>query len=151
MPKRQRDMINIEIPSKAIRIRHCVCPKGHSLMDAGHKINGYDSVVVLATCGEQEGLIYLDPVYGSFKNVIEIDVPDQGVVEFFCPDCQTSLVSKQHRCPECDAPMFEIHLKHGGMVSGCLRNGCHYHNLKLADGEAFVDKLAQEDDLDVFL
>jgi len=151
MPGRKRESIEIEIPSKAIRIQHASCPNGHSLMDYEHKINGYPSVKVLAKYKDREGLIYLDPVYGSFKNLFEIKVPKGEVVEFFCPECHVSLTDKNQVCSACSAPMFAMHLPHGGIVEGCLREGCHFHNLRLIDSEQLLKRLYEEHTLDSYL
>ncbi len=151
MPKRKKEIVEIEIPSKALRIQHAACPKGHSLMDEEHKIHGYPSVTVIVKYKNQEGLIHLDPVYGSFKNVVEIKVPAGEVVEFFCPHCRTSLTDTNQSCSVCSAPMFEMRLPHGGIVEGCLRNGCHFHNLKLVTGEELVQRLYESQTLDSYL
>ena len=116
MPKKQKETLEIELPSKAIRIQNAGCPNGHSLMNAEHTINGYASVSVLVKYKDQEGLIYLDPVYGSFKNVFEIEVDEGGVVEFFCPQCRVSLNDEDQRCQMCSASMFALHLPNGGIV-----------------------------------
>jgi hypothetical protein len=151
MPNKQRETIEIKVPSKAVRISHATCPEGHSLMNTEHKINGYPSIGVRVRYKDQTGLIYLDPVYGSFKNVYEIKVPENEVVEFFCPTCETSLTYYNHVCQNCKAPMFDIKLPHEGIVAGCLRNGCHFHMLKLADGEKLLKALDEEGTLDSFV
>ncbi len=151
MPDKKREVIRVEIPSKALRVRHAMCQNGHSLMDTDHTINGYASVAVRVKYKNKEGVIYLDPVYGSFRNVQEMQTPENAVVEFFCPVCGDSLKSKHHKCQECSADMFEIFLPSGGTVVGCLRNGCHFHILKLANGEKFLDSLNRDENLELFL
>ncbi len=151
MPDKNREIVNVEIPSKALRIQHAMCPNGHSLMCADHPINGYASVGVWVKCRDQEGLIYLDPIYGSFCNVTEIEVQDKELVEFLCPTCRISLTSGHQICQECGAPMFELALPRGGSVSGCLRNGCHFHLLKLADGIQLLNSLNEDPIWDSFL
>ncbi|OGC00693.1 hypothetical protein A2V82_02945 [candidate division KSB1 bacterium RBG_16_48_16] len=151
MPDRKRERVEIEIPSKAIRIKNAGCPNGHSLMDPDHKINGYPSVKVLIRYKDQEGLIYLDPIYGSFKNIHVLNVSQGDVVDFYCPECKTSLTAAGKICRECSSRMFAIHLPHGGIIEGCLKNGCHYHNLRLIDGNELLKKLDEEDMLDSYL
>ena len=151
MPDRNREIVNVEIPSKALRIQHAMCPNGHSLMCTDNLINGYASVCVKVQHKESEGLIYLDPVYGSFRNVTEMNVADDELVEFFCPTCHVSLTSSHQVCQKCGAPMFELSLPRGGTVSGCLRNGCHFHLLKLADGIKLLSSLNDDPALDLFL
>ena len=151
MPKKKKETVEIELPSKAIRIQHAACPNGHSLMNSEHKINGYDSVSVLVKYKGQQGLIYLDPVYGSFKNVIEIKVDEGGMVEFFCPHCRISLADEHQTCIICAAQMLALHLPHGGIIEGCLRNGCQFHNLKLVSGDELVKRLYESHSLDAYL
>ncbi|MBN2357745.1 hypothetical protein JXO59_16660 [candidate division KSB1 bacterium] len=151
MPKRKKEILEIEIPSKTLRIQNAACPKGHSLMDSENKIHGYPSVTVVAKYKSKKGEIHLDPVYGSFKNVVEIEVPDGEVVEFFCPVCGVSLTDTNQTCSVCSAPMFEMRLPHGGIVEGCLRNGCHFHNLKLVTGDELVKRLYESQTLDAYL
>jgi len=151
MTSKRKEIVEIEVPSKAIRIQHASCPEGHSLMDEEHKINGYPSITVLARYKEREGLIYLDPVYGSFRNLPEIEIPEGEIVEFLCPECSISLTDEDISCSLCSAPMFSIHLPHGGIVEGCLRNGCQFHNLKLVEGEELVKRLYEDHTLDSFL
>ncbi len=151
MKKKKNEVVEIEIPSKAIRVQHATCPNGHNLMDSEHKINGYPSIAVLAKYEDQEGLIYLDPVYGSFKNLPEIDLPKDKIVSFFCHECGVSLSDEGQSCNVCSAPMFALHLPHGGIIEGCLRNGCQFHNLKLVDGEELVKRLYDDHTLDAYL
>jgi hypothetical protein len=151
MPNRKRERIEIEIPSKAIRVKHASCRNGHSLMDSQHKINGYPSAKVILKFGDHEGPIYLDPIYGSFKNIPEVDVPENAIVEFSCPECHVSLTAEDRFCEVCSAPLFAIHLPNGGIIEGCLRNGCRFHNMRLIDGDALLKRLDEEDALDSYL
>ena len=151
MPDRKREHIDLEIPSKAVRIKHASCLKGHSLMDSEHKINGYPSVKVKAKYKDEEGIIFLDPIYGSFKNIHGIKVPKKEIVQFFCPECGISLTIEGRSCNECSAPMFSVFLPKGGMVEACLRDGCHYHTLRLIDSNDLLKKLDEEETLDSYL
>jgi hypothetical protein len=145
MKNKKKEIVEIEIPSKTLRIKHAMCPNGHSLMDDEHLINGYSSVTVRAKYGDKEGLIYLDPIYGSFTNVYEIVVPEGECVELYCPTCGVSLSEHGQICDECLAPMFAIYLPHGGMIDACLRVGCHHHTLRFTDSEEIGKKLVDED------
>ncbi len=151
MRNKEKEVIAIEIPSKVIRVQHVTCPMGHSLMNTEHKINGYASVTLLAKYKNEEGLIHLDPVYGSFKNVSEINVPEGECVELFCPTCHVTLTLDNITCEECGSKMFGAYLPHGGRVEACLRNGCQSHHLKLAEGRELLDKLEQYHTLDAYL
>ena len=147
----KRERIEIEIPSKAIRIQHAACPNGHKLMDSDHLINGYSSIAVLARFQGNEGMLYLDPVYGSFTIIAEIDIPQGEILHLSCPKCNVSLSEAGNICDECSAPLFSLMLPNGGAVEACLRNGCHFHNLILAEADEFNVKLDEENALDSFL
>lgn len=149
MPTKEK--IEVTVPSKAIRIQHAHCPKGCSLMDDEVKINGYPSILVKAKYKDQEGLLHLDPVYGSFQNVSELDVEKGGVVEFFCPHCGISLTDEGQTCNVCASPMFALYLPHGGIIEACLRNGCLEHSLKLVDSEQLLSRLFEDQTLESYL
>ena len=151
MVNKEKEKITIEIPSKSLRVQHAQCPNRHNLMDPDHLINGYASVTLNVKYKDIFGCIHLDPVYGSFKNISEIDIPDGETVEFYCPTCNVSLLLEQVICEECGANMFGVYLPHGGRVEACTRNGCQNHNLKLADGKDLFDKLDQYHTLDSYL
>ncbi len=151
MKNKKKEVVEIEVPSKALRIQHANCPNGHSLMDPENKINGYPSITVLAKYEDYEGPIHLDPIYGSYKNHPEIQLPNGVVVQFFCPHCHVSLTDEGQTCNVCSAPMFAIYLPHGGIVEGCLRDGCQFHNLKFVDGEELLKRLYDDHSLDAFL
>ncbi|HNS74093.1 MAG TPA: hypothetical protein PKI81_11845 [bacterium] len=150
MPK-NKDIVELEVPSKVLRIQNAGCPNGHSLMDEDHLINGYPSVAVLARYRDETGLIHLDPIYGSFKNISQITVPDGELVEFLCPTCKVSLQDADQRCSVCSAPMFAMQLPKGGIVEGCLRNGCQFHSLKLVSSDELVKRLYESHSLDSYL
>jgi hypothetical protein len=149
--KTKKETVEIQIPSKAIRVQNASCANGHSLMDHEHKINGYPSITVLIKHNSTEGLIHLDPIYGSYKNLAEIKVPKDSVVEFFCPLCKASLTDEAQTCNVCSAPMFALHLPFGGIIEGCLRNGCQFHSLKFVNGEELVKRLYDDHTLEAYL
>ena len=151
MLKKNKEIISLGIPSRALRIQHACCANGHSLMDSTHTINGYSSIKILIRAGGHEGVIFLDPVYGSFSNVKKFDLPKETIVEFYCPECQVNMESREYKCTECGSPMFEVHLPNGGKVAGCLKDGCHYHLLKLESGKELFDRLEKDETLDLYL
>ncbi len=142
--RKDKETVEIEIPSKSIRVKNAMCQNGHSLMDDEHRIDGYPSVTALVKTKDSKGLIHLDPVYGSYKNVPEIEIPEGECVELFCPTCGVSLTEGGQICDECLAPMFTIHLPHGGVIDVCTRNGCQFHNLKFTDSKEMGQKLMED-------
>ena len=148
MKNKKKEIVEIEIPSKTIRVKQGMCGNWHSLMDEEHLINGIPSIAVLAKYGDKEGLIYLDPVYGSYENIWELTVPDGEIVELYCPHCGVSLAEAGQICDDCLAPIFAIYLPKGGVIEACTRNGCRHHSLKFTDSEEISKKLLEEHYLD---
>lgn len=150
--KKEKIQIEIDIPSKSLNVRHATCPNGHSLVDESVTIHGYPALKVKAVCKGKEGIIYLDPVYGSYDNIEKnITMRKGDVAEFLCPECGVSLLDPDDTCSTCSAPMFIIHLPHGSFVEGCTRKGCMFHRLKLVSGEQQMGRLFDNSTIDSFL
>lgn len=149
MPK--KETVQVEMPAKAVVIQHAQCPNGHDLMNPQHKINDHAAVTVTVQYKDQKGKIHLDPVYGSYHNESEIEIAEGGVVEFFCPECGISLSDEDQTCNVCSAPMFAFMLPNHGIIEGCLRKGCHFHNLKIVTSDELMDRLNDEHILDSYL
>lgn len=149
--ERKKEKIKVEIPSKAIRIKHAACPNGHFLMNEEHKINGYPSIEVIAQYQGKKGALFLDPIYGSYTIISELDIPQGEIIHFSCPKCGVSFSAAGHICDECSAPLIALSLPHDGVVEACCRNGCHFHNLTLSDAEDLFSKLDDDHSLDSFL
>ncbi|MCK4547113.1 MAG: polyamine aminopropyltransferase [Candidatus Eisenbacteria sp.] len=131
--KRREDEIIISVPSKTIHLGHVACPKGCNLIDASVRIGENPSISVLAECGGQKGILYLDPRYGSFENKYTFEIPEGEIIGLSCPHCGTDLGETQEICSLCSAPMFALHLPHGSVLEGCRRKGCVGHRLKIVD------------------
>jgi len=150
MPE-MRHRVEIMIPRGTLVIRNARCPNGCNLMDHAHMIRGLDSISVKATAGGKSGAIRLDPLYGSFENESEIEVPSGQVVEFSCPHCGVSLKDTERTCAKCSAPMFVLHLPNGGFIEVCQRNGCSNHRLQIVTGEQAMQRIFDELGMDSFL
>lgn len=152
MPKKEKLEIEVEVPSKKIHVEHVYCQKKHLLCDPEHKIHGYPAIKLKLKYRDKEGMLYLDPVYGSFDNIEEgIKPPKGAVVELFCPICGVSLVDRQETCQRCSSPMFVCYLPKGGIIEGCTRKGCYYHKVKIIDAEKQVSRLFENDTLQSYL
>lgn len=152
MARKEKLEIEISVPSKKIHVEHVTCPRGHSLMEPDKKIHGHPSIKMKLTYRGKEGVIYLDPVYGSFDHVeVGIKLPKGAVVEFLCPKCSTSLTVPDESCQLCSSPMFIGYLPKGGIIEGCLKKGCYYHRMKIVDGEEQIGRLFQNDTLESYL
>ncbi|MEJ2637099.1 MAG: hypothetical protein P8184_17655 [Calditrichia bacterium] len=153
MPQKEKLQIEIEVPSKKIRVSHVHCPNGHNLCDPSVKINDFPSIrLKLKNKMGEEGFLYLDPVYGSFQNREEgIQIAADEVVDAFCPECGVSLTSPDETCQLCASPMFLLHLPKGGIIEGCLKKGCYFHRMKIVDAEEQIARLFENHTLESYL
>ena len=149
--KKSKEKIELEVPAKTLHIIHAKCQNGCDLMDTSVTINGFPSILVTVKYKKQEGKINIDPVYGSFENIWEFDVPAGEIVELHCPKCGVSLTEKSETCNVCTAPMFVLHLPQSAIIEACLRKGCFEHTLKLVQPEDLLKRLFDEHMLDAYL
>ena len=150
MPE-MRHRVEIMVPQGKLLVRNARCPKGCNLMDPDHLIHDHASIHVKAAAGGQSGSVYLDPMYGSYENLSEVNVPPGEVVEFSCPHCGVSLTDPDATCAKCSAPMFVLHLPKGGFIEACERNGCSNHRLQIVTGEQAMQRAFDELGMDAFL
>lgn len=107
------------------------CPRcNHSLMEPDHLIDGSPSIRVTMSFDRQHGWLRLSALYGSPNLEAEYEIPDEAVVDFFCPHCHAELKGAS-TCSECDAPMVVMIVRAGGVVQICSRRGCRGHMLDL--------------------
>lgn len=107
------------------------CPRcNHSLMDLNHLVDGYPSIRVTVSFNRKHGWLRLSSLYGSYTTACEYNIPQETVVNFFCPHCHAEIVSASN-CPDCSAPMVPMMVKGGGMIQICSRYGCKSHMLDL--------------------
>ncbi|MBN1825110.1 MAG: hypothetical protein JW958_02510 [Candidatus Eisenbacteria bacterium] len=133
MSEQRDDRIEVRIPRGKITIRSAHCPSGCDLMAPDAPVHGHPSIAVRILHGGREGTLHLDPTYGSYDNICDLEIPDGAEVEFACPHCGVSLVDRDEHCPSCSAHMFVLHLPREAIVEGCLRKGCAAHTLRLVD------------------
>jgi hypothetical protein len=148
---RRLERVEVTVPAGKLHVQHARCPNGCSLMSETMEIGGYPAITVTGSYRGKSGTVHLDPAYGSFNNIVELDIPDGEVVEFSCPHCGVSLRHPTETCNTCSSPTFVLHLPHGSLVEGCQRKGCFSHKLLLAE---LGDQLASEfsdHGLDVYL
>ena len=111
-----------------------------SLMNENVQLNDFESIKVTIKYHDSEGDIYLSAVYGCYDIISRIDVPEEELVLFFCPECKSSLMLEK-TCDECDAPLASIELKTGGRVQICSRRGCRYHAIDYSDPSQKISAL----------
>jgi hypothetical protein len=152
MSEKEKIQIEVEVPSQALHVEHASCPAGHSLRDETVQIHGHPALKVNIKCKGKSGVLYLDPIYGSFDNIEKgIKLAKGDLVEMFCPSCGVNLKDAVDTCQLCSAPMFVFHLPKGGIIEGCTRRGCMFHKLKIVDGAEQVSRLFQNSTLESYL
>ncbi|MCX6639967.1 MAG: NAD(P)H-dependent oxidoreductase subunit E [bacterium] len=108
------------------------CPRcNHSLMDSKHLIDGLPSIRVTASYDRMHGRLSLSSLYGSYNVSTEYVVPDNAIVNLFCPHCH-AMFSGSSDCTICEAPLIPMIVDGGGMLQVCSRNGCKNHMLDLS-------------------
>jgi NADH:ubiquinone oxidoreductase subunit E len=109
------------------------CPYcNHSMMDSKILIDNYPTIWVTISFERQHGWLRMSSLYGSPNVKSDCTIPDDIVVNFFCPHCHSELHS-DNLCSACGAPMVSFILRSGGRVQVCTRNGCKNHMLELED------------------
>jgi len=152
MSDKEKIQIEIEVPSHVLNVQNARCSNGHLLRDKKQKINGNPALKVKVRSKGNEGILYLDPVYGSHDNIEEgITISDGDIVEMFCPECGISLKDVHDTCQSCSAPMFVFNLPHGGIAEGCLRKGCLFHKMKIVDAEQQLARSFENKSLESYL
>jgi predicted RNA-binding Zn-ribbon protein involved in translation (DUF1610 family) len=135
MGKRLKDVnltnTNLFHQPQIVDIQHAHCPNGCDLMTDKVKKNGLKTIAVKIRWQDKEGMIYLDPEFGSYDNVMDFEIPPGEIVQFYCPHCGISLQHEHDLCRSCSAPTFAMELPGEGQIIGCLRKGCFEHTLKI--------------------
>lgn len=120
-------------PYGVLQIRNATCPKGHSLIDEDHKINGMPSIKLKAKSLTNEGFIHLDPVYGNHQHHYGIQFNKDEIVKLYCPHCGVSLIDETKKGPECNAPVYTIFIPDQGILEGCTKFGCDWQKWDFVD------------------
>jgi len=103
-------------------------------MDSEHLIDGYPSARVIIQIGNKRGYLYLSSLYGSYNIATDIHIPKDAIVVFFCPYCNSVLISK-NLCDKCGAPMVAFEFVGGSKIQICSRKGCKKHFIEFEDLE----------------
>jgi len=107
------------------------CPHcNHTLMDLENKLDGRPSISVTLSFGRKHGYLRLSSLYGSFKHESDHEVPDETVVNIFCPHCHTNL-STSDQCNNCGELLISMIARGGGVVQVCSKKGCKGHSLDI--------------------
>jgi NADH-quinone oxidoreductase subunit E len=110
----------------------CCARCNRSLMDYEHLVEKHPSVRVTISFERKHGWLRLSSLYGSYTIESEHPIPDDIVVNFFCPHCHAELAGAAD-CPLCSAPMVPLIVRSGGMIQICSRRGCKSHMLDVSE------------------
>lgn len=102
----------------------------HSLMDPTQQIDGKPGIRVTVSFEGTHGPLWLSSLYGSYEIKAGAEIPENTVLDVFCPHCHAELRSAS-LCPVCDAPMVSMIVREGGIIQVCSRRGCRGHMLDL--------------------
>lgn len=133
LAKTRRGLDRVELESDerviplAVRCQGC----NHTLMDADNPIDGHPSIRLTAAFGRKHGSMRLSSLYGSYNFMFKHELPDNAIVNFFCPHCHRRLVGAP--CVECGAPKAAMFVGGGGTLQFCTRRGCKNHLLDLGE------------------
>jgi len=108
------------------------CPEcNRSLMTYDHLMDGHPMIHVTVAFARKHGWMRLSSLWGDYRRESEHEIPDDTILNIFCPRCHAELRSTR-MCPRCDAPTIPLFVRSGGIVHVCSRNGCKEHLLDLS-------------------
>ena len=121
-------------------IDECYCKNGHNLISSKAKFGDFNGIYLKAKNKFCDGYIALSPVWGDKSRIsIDIDLREGGLIDLFCPECETPL-AKYSKC-DCDGDMVIFFLDKDADYSKCVgvcnRIGCPNSELKKDSLELF--------------
>ncbi len=122
------DAVEIEGDQRVFPVEVSCARCNHTLMDPRHVIDGLPCIRVTVSFGNKHGWLALSSLYGSYKVASEYEIPQDEIVNMFCPHCHAELIGGG-RCGDCGAPMVPMIVRGGGVVQICSRRGCRGHML----------------------
>ena len=107
--------------SKLLRME-VSCPSCNCALTKGNRVV-LDAFVQQT---HQDGQVAISALFGDYSVETELDIPDGAVVQFRCPECDSSIMLAIP-CRICGAPMASLNLASGGYLEFCSRRGCRGH------------------------
>lgn len=124
------DTVDIDTDQRIFPVEVSCARCNHSLMDSRQIIDGHPSICVTISFGQKHGWLALSCLYGSYNIATEFEIPNDTVVNMFCPHCHAELLGGG-KCGDCGASMVPMIVRGGGIVQICSRRGCKNHILDL--------------------
>ncbi|AFN74805.1 integral membrane sensor signal transduction histidine kinase [Melioribacter roseus P3M-2] len=106
-------------PKGYTHIKAALCPKNHNLIDNENKIAGMSSIRVKLKSGDNEGPVFIDPIYGRSQHYFGIPIEKNSHASIHCPVCDVSLLDRNSNCPVCGGPVFKFEVPGKGYVEMC--------------------------------
>ena len=128
--KKGLDAIKVEGDNRIFPVEVSCINCNHTMMDKEILIDNFPSIRLTISFKDKHGSLRLSSMYGSYNTETEFDVPDDVIVNFFCPHCHAELKSPTI-CPECGENMIPLMVNGGGIVQICPKKGCQGHLLDL--------------------
>lgn len=127
----------------ALSVKCPECQK--TLMDPDVQINNKECIKLnIRTGNGDKGTIWLSSIYGDFNYTCDLKIPDDDVVQFYCPHCGRLLNRKNVCCDLCNATIVSFHCIVGGRVNICSRHGCKNHAVVFEDLDTAIRKYYDE-------
>ena len=120
------------------------CTKcGKSLMDHKQLSLGNPSILLNIKFNDVSGQIRLCSVYGCYEHNANVKIPQDKIVDFYCPHCD-ALLNTDVKCKTCEASIVKFNMEIGGIVSICSRMGCTNHYVMFENLHDVIRKFHNE-------
>jgi hypothetical protein len=112
---------------KVLIVRELFCPAGHSLISERAIFNGHPGILLGVGLNESKGLVAISPICGDKTRIsLDIDLPDDRIVNLFCPTCGINL--PRYATCGCGADLTALFLTCNASFADCIgvcnRIGC---------------------------
>ncbi len=128
----ETNLLNLS-PYGITHIKKVTCPKRHDLMDSEIKIEGMPSIKLKVKNNGNEGFVNLDPFYGKKQHQYGINVNTNKEMDIVCPECNTSLLNGDKKCPVCQSAVYILNIPTDGQIEGCLNKTCGWQKWEAMD------------------
>ncbi|AHC13836.1 hypothetical protein [Salinispira pacifica] len=126
---------------EVLLVESVYCPNGHNLLVDSVRIHDEPSIKLKIQVGGQEGLVFLDSIWGSHSNLFTFlgtGLSPDAKTEAYCPYCDAHLnVKRSCSNPACDSPDQIVLYLPGrkNEIQICPRVSCPHHELIIEEIE----------------